>query len=235
MTTPGTLGEALQQHNTALLAQLKPLQEFLAERQKEKEVSPLAALPWQVQMSKGTSSWPEGPKPGQGIVVMRDGSYKLVPAAAIMGQGGGLLGAIEQPVNAIWPALPLGSIAVGAVVGITVGELIDGFIPPKSATGGVNMVNVVAKGGGILALTMFGPQLMSKTGTIIAVGLLGAQLLADLLPLDRLVQAIVNFFRKLFGQAPLAQREVMQEVAPPQGFTGGQRTDLYAGIFGRGG
>lgn len=184
-----------------------------------------------------------GPTPKQAIVVKRDGSYSLVPASAVMGAGG-LLGVVETPVNSFWPTLPLGSIAVGVVTGLLLGELIDGFLPPRGIPtvleplGPLNMANVAVKGIAVVGLGMYGGMLMSRTGALIAGGLLIAQLLADVLPLDQWIRNVVNFFRQLFGQTPLPPLTPAPVPAPvvaqrhrQQVATAG-RNDLYAGIFG---
>lgn len=240
-----TIAEALAAQRADVFAALKPLQEYVAAQQKSGEVdlkgkpgNPPGALPWQVTLNQDATKWLEPPKPGQIIVPQKDGTFKLLPATAAMGASmgaGGFLEMIERPINNLWPALPLGSLVVGAVVGITVGELVDAFVMPVGIDGRVNFVNVAVKGGAIVGLVMFGSTLMSGTAKIVSIGLLGAQILSDVLPLDQWIRNFVNWVRRLFGMAPTttapAQGQYRQEVLPPGNFTGA-RDDLYAGIFG---
>ena len=240
---PKNVGQVLEAHRADFLAQLKPLQDFIAEQKAAAakpadKPNPLSTLPWQVNLGQSMLKWSEAPKSGQVIEILKDGSVKLLPAGAVMGAGGGLLGVVENPINNLWPALPLGSILVGGLTGVFAGELIDGFVPPKTSTGTVNFMNVGVKGGAIVALAIWGPSLMSRTGTIIAAGLLGIQILVDVLPVGKWMLALINMIRKLFGKPPLtgpptpAIQAQQQEVNAPAGFTGMQRNDLYAGIFG---
>ena len=232
-----TVGGVLEKHKADILAQLEPISKFMAAQaaqaaqdkaahDKLKTANPLADMPWHSALSK----LPEAPKPGQSILMNQDGTFKILPKTAIMGAGGGLLGVIEQPVNSFWPTLPLGSVVVGGLVGMTLGELIDGFVPPKDALGKTSMTNVIVKAVGMIGLSMYGSMIMSKTGVVISIGLLGAQLLADLLPVDQWIRNLVNWVKSLFGQAPVAQ---YRAAAAPTGFAGAQeRNDLYAGLFG---
>ena len=231
--TMKNVGAVLDKTREDLFAALKPLQEHMAEQKKGvPAANPLSDLPWQVSLNQSASKWLAAPKADQAIVLQKDGSYKLVTGTAAMGAGG-LLGIIENPLNGFWPAVPIGSILVGGFTGVLAGELIDAFFPPRTSTGGVNITNVAVKGGGILLLTMWGPMLMSRTGSTIAIAILGVQMLSDLLPIDQWIMNLVNWIKKLFGQTTTAQNRQlpMREVAAPGGFMGRQQ-DLYAGIFG---
>ena len=204
---------------------------------------PAGAVPaWKTAVLNSINGWDSQPKHGQVVEFQKDGTLKFLPAGAIMGQGG-FLGAVEGPINNVWPTIPFGSIAVGGSVGRTVGELLDGLVPPRTADGKVNFANIAGKGGGMLVLSMWGSKLMSRTGVIIAVAMLGMQVLTDLLPLDKWVMSIVNWFRKLFGQSPMGQhpgqgqsfkQQVTEVRAQDVGLRAdgaGSRGDLYAGIF----
>ena len=229
-----TIAEALALQKVDILNQLKPLQDFLAAQQKGADPKP-AAPSWQAKFNQATASWLEGPKQGQVIASKKDGSYELLQAGAAMGAGG-LLGVIERPINSLWPAIPLGSIAVGAVSGMFLGELIDGFLPPRTSADKIDWTNVAVKAGTAVALALYGNRLMSGTATFVAVGLLASQVLADTLPLDAWIKSVVDWFKNLFGKngtTTAAQR--MREVPAPGGFAGRQsRNDLYSGIFGGG-
>ena len=116
------------------------------------------------------------------------------------------------------------------------GELIDGFLPPRTSADKIDWTNVAVKAGTAVALALYGNRLMSGTATFVAVGLLASQVLADTLPLDAWIKSVVDWFKNLFGKngtTTAAQR--MREVPAPRGFAGRQsRNDLYSGIFGGG-
>lgn len=128
----------------------------------------------------------------------------------------GLLGAIETPINRATRQfnVDVGSVLVGGVSGLVLGEVIDGFVSPQSDTGGVNFANVLAKGIGIAGFTMFGKQLMSPAGVAAGVTILSLQVLADILPLDRLVGNIVGFFQGI-GGGNMALRQANEIIRRP--------------------
>lgn len=153
------------------------------------------------------------PTPEQVIKVATDGTPHLLSSADYwkehqsiqMRQG--LLSPIERTLNPLIPSLPLGSIAVGGIVGIVLDELIDGFFPPLTSTGSINMVNVAIKGGAAFLLTMLAKPLMSTQAIIIASGVLGLRVLGAILPLDKLVDWLLGLFGKTRQGAYDAVRE----------------------------
>lgn len=231
MTTQLTAAQNLGQ---VLDARLKPLEEFLAAQKSTPGTpsTPLSLLPWQASMHQHLAAYKEGPRPDQVITMHSDGSYKIVPAMSVgMGAGGGALTVIENPLNGFFPNIPIGSIVVGSVVGITLAELVDGLVPPRAAGGKMNMTNIAVKSGAIVALATFGPKLMTKTGTVIAIGLLGAQVLADILPLDEWIGKIVAFFRKLLGFIPGVGTTAPHAQDISHSSMGAPRYDQYASIW----
>ena len=109
-----------------------------------------------------------------------------------------LLGIIEKPLNSV--KLPgigaqTGAVVVGAGVGVLVAEVINGMTPRVSATGGVATTNAIVKVAAIGAIGVFGNKLMSPNARLAAAGVIGAQLVADILPLDQWVTKIVNLLK----------------------------------------
>lgn len=108
----------------------------------------------------------------------------------------GFLAPIERSLNSAFPMVPLGSIAFGTTLGIVAGEVIDGLVAPRTAIGTINMANLATKlilGGIIVTL---GKSIMTPVGALFAVGILGGQVLADILPLDKWVDWILGLFQK---------------------------------------
>lgn len=190
-------------------------------------------------------------KPGDAIWFDRVGKPVLTTKMGIIGMSGGLLEAVERPLNGIIPNLHLGSVLVGGATGLVIGEIIDAYQLPKiprldAAKNPVldkngqpimdmNITNLAIKGGAMFLLGMLGPKLMGGTGVIVAVGILGAQIVADILPLGKLVDWILKWFKKT--PAPLAQfhQEIpVQEIPVNRYMAQGAATrrDMYAGIFG---
>ena len=110
----------------------------------------------------------------------------------------GILSTIERPLNSVLPGVPVGSIVVGGGAGLIVGEVIDGVINPRTSDGGINFANIAVKGAAAFAFAQFGSQALSRQGATAAVIVLGVQIIADVLPLDRAVNWIVD---KLGGLA----------------------------------
>ena len=180
-TAVQTLGALLEKQSASFQAQLKPFQDFMAAQGKKPEEGAkniLGTFPWQESLGQSIAKWASAPKPGEAILFRKDGSYQLVPATAVMAQGG-LLAAIENPLNSFYPTIPVGSITVGAITGLVVGEVIDGLFAPKTTAGKTNLANVAVKAGGVIALATWGPKLMGRSGNLIAIGILGAQVIAD--------------------------------------------------------
>ena len=135
---------------------------------------------------------------------------------ASMGQG--LLVAIERPINQAISGplggIKVGSIGVGSFVGLTVSELVDGFSEPAPRGAPMNFTNLGLKGLAAFGVNQFGPMLMSRDATNFAIAVLGATIIADILPIDVWVNRLVNFFRGIGrGQSALSQAEQVAQRA----------------------
>ena len=97
--------------------------------------------------------------------------------------------------------VPWGSVLVGAVPGVFVGEVIDGLVSPLNDLGETNYTNVVVKVAVAVAGASFGKQLIGNRAAMFFAGSLLVQVLADLLPLDTWVDKIVG----MLSPAPAAQ------------------------------
>lgn len=100
--------------------------------------------------------------------------------------------------------IPLASILVGGLGGLVVGDVIDGFAPPRGADGKLNFVNVGVKALAVAAAfhprlgrRYFGDKPSMVLGVVLAIGLLG-----DLLPLDQWVAGVTGAVR---GALPFKQ------------------------------
>ena len=173
---------------------------------------------------------PELPQPGDDQVVTmgQDGSYELADRSEIaleqieaeMRQA--ITAPIESSFNGFVTGLPIGSIGVGGTTGLVVGEVVDGLVSVHKldANGALvlnadgnpelNFANPIVKGVLAVGLSQFGGQVMSKQATLFAVGVLGVQILTDLLPIDGLVDRIVDLFNRN-GTAEGGQRRVMSQ------------------------
>ena len=218
-----SIGEVLAKQKADILAELVPLQKFVAEQSKadKKPDSPLGGLEWHTNLGKAATAWPSPPKPGEAILLEKDGGYRLISKPAAMGIAGPTIGRV-----------PVLGIAVGGLVGMTLGQLIDGLFPPTTSGDlGFSVTNVGLKVGAMVALGAFGPgSFIGSVGTTVAIGLLGVQLLSDILPFDEWIQKVVNFFKGLLGGVGLGQRGPMRQDLGP---LAQERNDLYAPIFGR--
>ena len=145
-----------------------------------------------------------------------------------------LLSPIERAINPLVPNLPLGSLAVGAITGLILGELVDGFVSTDSPTGGTNFANLAVKGGVAIALVTVGSQLMSKQAAMAGAAILTAQILADVLPLDQWIARIRGVFNASQSPTAAAAERWLGDVRSRQpdpisgGITG---HDIIADIF----
>ena len=90
--------------------------------------------------------------------------------------------------------VPLASIFAGGLGGLVLGDVIDGFAPPRTATRNLNLMNLGIKGIAIAAAfhPRFGKRWLGDrpamvVGVVLAIGLLG-----DLLPIDRWVAQLTG-------------------------------------------
>lgn len=110
-----------------------------------------------------------------------------------------LAGVVGQLDGALGAGIPWGSVLIGAVPGAVAGEIIDGFVSPRNADGSVSFFNLVVKGGTAALSMQVLPQLIGKRASTFFAGALALQVLADFLPLDRIVNASVDGIKNLFG------------------------------------
>ena len=175
---------------------------------------------------------------GEALMLNDQGAMTLLPASAVMSMRGGLLSIVEDPLNKALPKFHLGSVLVGGVVGMVLGGVVDGVVNPRNADGSINFANVALKAGSILALGMWGGKLMGTPGQIVAIGVIGIQVLIDVVPqLGRMIDWIVAQVRRLIPAGTMAQHQQTPVSVPvPHGLGNGYapaaRQDLYAGIFG---
>ncbi len=106
----------------------------------------------------------------------------------------GILSPIERAINPLVPNLPIGSLGLGAFLGLISGEFIDGFTPATQPAGEINWTNVVVKGVGAIAFATAGKTIMSQQAAMAAAAILTAQILADVLPLDQWIAKIRGVF-----------------------------------------
>lgn len=115
-----------------------------------------------------------------------------VPLMVPMAQG--LLAPIEKAIPKIG-GVELGSIGIGGITGLILGEVIDGFVPPDDEEGNTNMANILAKSAGAFIVATQGKRLMSPTAANFAAGILVIQVLRDVLPLDQWIDKLVGWVR----------------------------------------
>ena len=160
----------------------------------------------------------------------------------------GFLAPVEEPVNRFVKGIPLGSMAVGTIVGLITGELVDGFVSQtkvdeKTGKTVVNMNNIITKVVAGAAIWFASKWVMTPMAALFAIGILVAEILADLLPIDQWAHSILGIFKKetrgtepvrhlhqdgrVLNLEDLAQAPMRQE--PP--ILVGSR-DVFAGVFG---
>lgn len=145
---------------------------------------------------------------------------------------GQLLSPIERAINPLVPNLPVGSLAVGAITGLVLGEVIDGFVSTQTESGDINFANLIIKGVAAIGLVTVGNQLMSKQATLAGAAILTAQILADVLPLDEWIARIRGVFQGKQTRTPTAEAAGQwlagNRQASPVGTTA---SDIIADIF----
>lgn len=176
------------------------------------------------------------PKLGELIRINTEGKVEVVPQAALLAQAsmsqGALGGVVDtlDDVKLFKMAIPLGSAIIGLPAGTILGEVIDGFVSPRNATGGMNAMNLVAKGVGVYGALAFGPNLMGKRASQFAAAALLVQVASQFLPIDQWVSQIVGAVRgagksvglqqgySVVGQAEshAAQFQARQNIGPSQ-------------------
>lgn len=92
--------------------------------------------------------------------------------------------------------IPFGSVLVGAIPGVIAGDVIDGLVPPRTATGEVNWLNPGLKAGAAWIGVQYGRAFLGSTGAMFFAGTLALQAMSQLLPLDKIVAQIVGVFQR---------------------------------------
>lgn len=110
--------------------------------------------------------------------------------------------------------IPFGSVLVGAIPGVVVGELIDGFIPPSRG-----MLNPAAKVGAAWVGVQYGRRLLGTNGAMFFAGALALQALTALLPIDQWTAQLTSALRR---NSVVAQAEQVARAAQ-MGQQGGRR------------
>ena len=199
----------------------------------------IQAPEWLTPFNKWASGLPQAPTHTEIIEVHQDNSYSLLPRAEVDRivnmQRAGILSPIEGALNPLVPRVPLGSIAVGSTFGLIIGEIVDGLVPGTTGEGNMNVMNIFAKTLAAGGVFYFGGQLFSRQAALFAVGVLGAQVLADILPLDTIVDTVVGWFSGAESGNRFRQPQNPGGGHQPAGFalagTGGT-TDQIDSIFG---
>ena len=192
------MAETLVRLKEETLEQLKPLikevmRETLREEQKPAPIPvapPVTVLPEGLSAREVTAmeQWLAGRFP-EGLPTDKTQAHleqsKALSVTGIVGQ-----------LDSMAFGIPLGSVLLGAVPGVIVGEVIDGLVDPKTKEGGVNWVNLLLK----VILAVLAMQFLSgflgKTPALFFAGALLIQILRQLLPIDDWVRSL----RGLTGQ-----------------------------------
>lgn len=113
-------------------------------------------------------------------------------AIAEMGQG--ILVQLEKPFNNLVPNVKMGSIVLGGVGGLLVGEVLDGFITPRTDEDKTNPTNVIAKVAVAVGFASFGNKIATQQAANAAAVVLVTQVAADILPIDKWIDTVMGFF-----------------------------------------
>jgi len=101
----------------------------------------------------------QGQKPKEGQVLQMDseGNVKTVDLSqeSVTQEQGAVASIASKGDNMFGLGIPWGSVMVGAVPGIFVGDLIDGFVSPTTEEGKTNIANIGVKVGVGAAGTMY--------------------------------------------------------------------------------
>jgi len=139
----------------------------------------------------------QGQKPEQGQTLQIDsqGNVKTVDLSQEVTQEQSAVASIaSKGDNMLGLGIPWGSVMVGAVPGIFVGDLIDGFVSPTTEEGGTNIANIGVKVGVGAAGTMYLSRYIGATPAKWFAGALVVQVASDLLPLDQWVAKVKSWF-----------------------------------------
>jgi len=204
--------------DTTLEMLLDPLQKTLARNHDSLvavlgKLAPLAAVAGSKDESPDLPLWKQNadiwlkqreqvPAVTEAFHFTGDGTFETVDLEQFGFGRGGLLKPIEEPLNSIDGMLgrqfrgtvPVGSILIGGSLGLILGELADQWFTPN--TSGFAWQNQLTKLGMIAGLVFIGKMLLSTTGVVAGVTVLGVQMIADILPLDKITDWILNLFNK---------------------------------------
>lgn len=100
---------------------------------------------------------------------------------------------------------PFVQVGVGGIVGLLVGELIDGFAAPKVG-GRVNMGNVIVKGIAVLGAAGPARRFLGNTGAMAFGAVLTVQVLTDILPVTEWAASL----KKMLPKGSLGQTTMRQ-------------------------
>lgn len=107
-----------------------------------------------------------------------------------------LKGIVDQ-LDTMIPGVPLpwGSVIFGAIPGIVLGEVIDGFVPPRTKEDTLNFLNPVVKV--VAAVATYKPieGMVGRNAALFYAGTLTIQVASLILPLDQWVSTIVGWFQ----------------------------------------
>jgi len=115
--------------------------------------------------------------------------------------------------------IPFGSVLLGGIPGIIVGDVIDGLVSPQGTDGNVNLANVISKAGIAAAGAFFLPRWIGNRPAMFFAGALVVQVLSDMLPLDRFSAWVVDMFSReapaeaSYAEAAAAQRRAAARAA----------------------
>lgn len=216
-----------------------PAAAFIQEAPADREVAELAQYV--------ATRLPRGLAPDTVLASAPDGSYAVRSRAEIAGEeqvaelhAAALGGLANQLDNAIGTGVPWGSVLVGAVPGLIVGEVIDGIWSPVNDDGNRNLANIGVKVAVAAAGAKWGGQLVGRTASKFFAGALILQIVADILPIDDWVESLLNLFKRngsgsAVQEQNLAQRQANQIAAAglrqATPITPGGRHDAIGAMF----
>ena len=182
---------------------------------------------------------------GKVITVNQDGTFAVEEKAKLSPEvfeaGAAILAAVERPLAGIkiLPGINFGAIVVGGVSGVVISEVINGLEPRMKADGKVNTTNIAYKVGATAALAYFGKRVMSPEARNVAVAIMAAQILVDVLPLDGWINKIGRLINKEKFPAEMGNQYRQDAVAAnwqgnmsQEAPIGGMGTDQLAGVLG---
>ena len=130
-------------------------------------------------------------------------------------QPGMVGGAVDSLDNIGGLGIPFGSVLIGAIPGVVVGELIDGFIPLSRG-----WMNPAAKVGAAYLGVQYGSKFLGRTGAMFFAGALALQALSNVLPIDQWAAQITGMVRRTSvvqqAESVARQAQMRQDIGPSQ-------------------